>query len=40
MLGLIPYPGARYYTGYGHGVHVQSMLHESVAVCQLQFEVA
>ena len=31
MLGLIPYPGARYYPGYGHGVHVQSMLHEFVS---------
>ena len=31
MLGLIPYPGARHYPGYGHGVHVQSMLHEFVS---------
>ena len=38
MLGLIPYAGARYYTGYGNGVHVQSMLHESVAVCQIDFK--
>ena len=25
MLGLLTYPGARYYPGYGHGVHVQSI---------------
>ena len=31
MLGLIPYHCARYYSGYGHGVHVQSMLHEFVS---------
>ena len=31
ILDLIPYPGTRYYFGYGHGAHVQSMLHEFVS---------